>query len=78
MVYYIGSLRKIRFNRNILYCKFLVNVIVSPANPYLIETFCIVNDVLQVAIPSTYKYLIETFCIVNLDMNYDFKRQIDI
>ena len=48
MVYYIGSFRKTRFNRNILYCK------LSPAgkekvkSPHLIETFCIVNIEIEV------------------------------
>ena len=44
MVYYIGSLRKIIFNRNILYCKLLEgdNIVLITEN--LIETFCIVND----------------------------------
>ena len=44
MVYYIGSLRKIRFNRNILYCKFSSSQYVLPSNVDLIGTFCIVNE----------------------------------
>ena len=44
MVYYIGSLRKIRFNRNILYCKFTIFYEIQFLNGDLIETFCIVNN----------------------------------
>ena len=44
MVYYIGSLRKIRFNRNILYCKYINTLVIKVPNPInLIGTFCIVN-----------------------------------
>ena len=43
MVYYIGSLRKIRFNRNILYCKYSHNLDIFMTGEDLIETFCIVN-----------------------------------
>ena len=44
MVYYIGSFRKTRFNRNILYCKFSRKVKSLSIATYLIETFCIVNE----------------------------------
>ena len=43
MVYYIGSLRKIRFNRNILYCKFGKMKDFGDKQINLIGTFCIVN-----------------------------------
>ena len=43
MVYYIGSFRKTRFNRNILYCKLSYRINVCKPKVYLIETFCIVN-----------------------------------
>ena len=45
MVYYIGSLRKIRFNRNILYCKYLQDLMNSFTALDLIGTFCIVNRI---------------------------------
>ena len=65
MVYYIGSLRKIRFNRNILYCKCESLCTPTDLMMYLIGTFCIVNE----EVPSEYQIykfnLIETFCIVN-------------
>ena len=44
MVYYIGSLRKIRFNRNILYCKCVKRKRMKGETMNLIETFCIVNQ----------------------------------
>ena len=34
----------IKFNRNILYCKFTISFPVYIANSDLIETFCIVNQ----------------------------------
>ena len=52
MVYCISSLRKIRFNRNILYCKFFNEYGTSRGIPHLIGTFCIVNVVQKIAIIS--------------------------
>ena len=43
MVYYSSSLGKIRFNRNILYCKFVNTELLDNDIKNLIETFCIVN-----------------------------------
>ena len=65
MVYYIGSLRKIRFNRNILYCKLLIPSALEREILNLIGTFCIVNVLKTFFTPLDYLYLIGTFCIVN-------------
>ena len=65
MVYYIGSLRKIRFNRNILYCKSKARQPYILYSPNLIGTFCIVNAKIDKDMIDFEKDLIGTFCIVN-------------
>ena len=65
MVYYSSSLGKIRFNRNILYCKFVYYNNASKKKYNLIETFCIVNQSVKHKSAEFAGYLIETFCIVN-------------
>ena len=65
MVYYSSSLGKIRFNRNILYCKFSKILYLHCFLKNLIETFCIVNYFPHPYFLYFSIYLIETFCIVN-------------
>ena len=70
MVYYSSSLGKIRFNRNILYCKSLLYV-----SKYLFNSKFNRNILYCKSLKfSTYynieKYLIETFCIVNVLVSF--------
>ena len=65
MVYYSSSLGKIRFNRNILYCKYdLIDIF-----HFFFLTFN--RNILYCKSPfllfylKFFQYLIETFCIVN-------------
>ena len=67
MVYCIGSFRKIRFNRNILYCKSLLLQYKKLNCLYLIGTFCIVNFMMFFCFLISKDYLIGTFCIVNCE-----------
>ena len=69
MVYYSSSLGKIRFNRNILYCKSSISREVCDVNNNLIETFCIVNKKKSLIVLLIDSNLIETFCIVNVIFN---------
>ena len=77
MVYYSSSLGKIRFNRNILYCKALYSNRKKLYNPNLIETFCIVKETRNAENPDTYD-LIETFCIVKFRDKLDRLKVTDI
>ena len=54
-----------KFNRNILYCKYFIIFPIFRIVQYLIETFCIVNSMLVELRKYFEKSLIETFCIVN-------------
>ena len=73
MVYYSSSLGKIRFNRNILYCKLLYSSKAQNKNINLIETFCILNAEYEKSIKGRFEYLIETFCIVNVCFSPNLK-----
>ena len=56
---------KVKFNRNILYCKLIYLLSYFSQYSYLIGTFCIVNLLPAVVNDSGISDLIGTFCIVN-------------
>ena len=54
----------IKFNRNILYCKYKSDMLNKSNTINLIETFCIVNTKMNANILHKNTDLIGTFCIV--------------